>query len=82
MSMEMILAALGVMADELSKPVQVNDIGFCIRVDFKKKLDDSQINKILFEAEKRHYCQRNGNAWELTPEGGKICDDFLNTHGK
>jgi hypothetical protein len=80
--MEMILAALGVMADELSRPVPVNEIGFCIRVDFKKKLDDMQINKILLDAEKRHYCQRNGISWELTPEGGKICDDYLNSHGK
>lgn len=77
---QLVLAALGVMTDELSGPAPVDEISFCLRVDFKKKMDDPTINKIITEAESLGYCRKGQGGWELTPEGGKICDNYLNSH--
>jgi hypothetical protein len=77
---QLVLAALGVMTDEISGPAPVDDISYCIRVDFKKKLDDGQINSLLAEAETLGYCHRAAGGWELTPEGAKVCDNYLNSH--
>jgi hypothetical protein len=77
---QIVLAALGVMSDELSGPAPVDEISFSLRVDFKKKIDDGSINSILSEAESLGYCRRGQAGWELTPEGAKICDNFLNSH--
>ena len=77
---QIVLAALGVMTDELSNPAPIDEISFSLRVDFKKKMDDSTILKHLTEAESLGYCRKSGTGWELTPEGGKICDNYLNSH--
>jgi hypothetical protein len=75
-----ILAALGVMEDELCNPVPLDEISFCLRVDFKTKKDENQILSLLSEAETLGYCKKVQNSWSLTPQGGKIADNYLNSH--
>lgn len=76
----LILAALGVMEDEIGGPAPLDEISFSLRVDFKKKLDDAQINALLAEGENMGYCRRAQNGWQLTAEGGKKADNYLNAH--
>lgn len=76
----LVIAALGVMEDEFAAPVPVDEIGFCLRYDFKLKKEADEITQILNDAEALGYCKRTKNGWALTPEGGQICDDYLNSH--
>ncbi len=75
-----VLSALGVMEDELSGPAPIEEIGFCLRVDFQNKMDDSTINSYLEENRDLGYCKNAGNGWRLTSEGEKIVDNYLNAH--
>jgi hypothetical protein len=77
---KVVLAALGVMEDEINGPVPVDELSFCLRVDFKLKKDDTAINGVLSESETLGYCRKAQSGWQLTPEGGKICDNYLNSH--
>ncbi|MHA1821898.1 MAG: hypothetical protein ACTSU2_00285 [Promethearchaeota archaeon] len=77
----LVIAALGVMADENSgEPVSLNDIIFSLRVDFKQKKDDQRVLELLNDAETLGYCKKVNGGWLLTPEGERICDNYLNTH--
>lgn len=77
----LIIAALGVMNDEKGgKPVPLEDVISCLRVDFKNKKDDSAVRDVLIACEGLGYCEKNENGWILTQEGEKICDDYLNSH--
>ena len=75
-----IIAALGVMEDELSNPAPLEEISFCLRVDFKNQMDDGQINTYLEENQSLGLCRRVGNGWQLTPDGEKKVDIYLNAH--
>lgn len=77
---QVILAAVGVMEDELGNAVPLDEILFSLRVDFKLKKDDAQVTKVLQEAESVGYCKKVQSGWQLTPQGGKICDTYLNSH--
>ena len=77
---QIILAALGVMGDELSGPAPVDEISYSLRVDFKKKMDDGTIISLLQEAQSVGYCRQVQGGWKLTPEGGKVADNYLNSH--
>jgi hypothetical protein len=79
---QIILAALGVMEDELGAAVPNDEISFSLRVDFKAKKDESEIEKVLTDAEGLGYCKKAQGGWQLTPEGGKICDVYLNSHAQ
>lgn len=73
-----VLVALGVMEDELGGPVPIDEIVFSLRVDFNIRKDDAKVHQILRSIENLNLVKREANGWNLTKEGGKICDEFLN----
>jgi hypothetical protein len=77
---QIVLAAMGVMEDELAQPVPLQDVTFCLRVDFRVTKQDQEVLGVIQEAESLGYCQKVQNGYVLTEEGGRICDDYLNAH--
>lgn len=73
-----IIAALGVMEDELGGTVPIDEIVFSLRVDFNIRKSEEEVHTILTGVEKLNLVKRDTNGWSLTNEGGKICDDYLN----
>ncbi|MCK4480924.1 MAG: hypothetical protein KAV01_10385 [Candidatus Lokiarchaeota archaeon] len=73
-----IIAALGVMEDELGGPVPIDEIIFSLRVDFNIRKSEDEVHMILTSAENLNLVKRDANGWSLTNEGGRICDDYLN----
>ena len=73
-----IIAALGVMEDELGGPVPLDEIVFSLRVDFSIRKSEDDVHRILTGAEDLNLVKRDSNGWSLTSEGGRICDDYLN----
>ena len=75
---DQVIAALGVMEDELARAVPIDEISFCLKVDFNINESEEQIHEVLFNVEKLGLVKKDTNGWRLTNEGGKICDNFLN----
>ncbi|NVM35115.1 MAG: hypothetical protein HWN81_05935 [Candidatus Lokiarchaeota archaeon] len=73
-----IIAALGVMEDELGGPVPIDEIIFSLKVDFNIRKIEDEVHMILTSVENLNLVKRNANGWSLTKEGGRICDDYLN----
>lgn len=73
-----IIAALGVMEDELGGPVPIDEIVFSLRVDFNIRKSEDEVLSILTGVENLNLVKRDANGWSLTNEGGRICDDYLN----
>ena len=73
-----IIAALGVMEDELGGPVPIDEIVFSLRVDFNIRKSEDEVHSILTSVENLNLVKRDANGWSLTNEGGRICDDYLN----
>ncbi len=73
-----IIAALGVMEDELGGSVPIDEILFSLRVDFGIRKTEDEVHTILTSVEKLKLAKRDTSGWSLTNEGGKICDDYLN----
>ena len=73
-----VIAALGVMEDELGGSVPIDEIAFSLRVDFDIRMSEESVLKILTEVEELGLVKKDVNGWLLTNEGGKICDDYLN----
>ncbi|MFW9946331.1 MAG: hypothetical protein ACFFBZ_01280 [Promethearchaeota archaeon] len=73
-----VIAALGVMEDELGGSVPIDEIVFSLRVDFDIRMSEDNVLKILTEVEELGLVKKDVNGWLLTNEGGKICDDYLN----
>ena len=73
-----IIAALGVMEDELGGPVPLDEIMFSLKVDFNISKSEDDVHTILTSVENLNLVKRNANGWSLTNEGGRICDDYLN----
>jgi hypothetical protein len=73
-----VIAALGVMEDELGGPVPIDEIVFSLKVDFNVRKSEDEVHSILTEVEKLNLVKRDTNGWSLTNEGGKICDEYLN----
>ncbi|HDZ19232.1 hypothetical protein LCGC14_0719430 [marine sediment metagenome] len=73
-----ILAALGVMEDELGGPVPIDEIVFSLRVDFNIRKSEEEVHILLNNVENLNLANRESNGWSLTSEGGRICDDYLN----
>lgn len=73
-----IIAALGVMEDELGGPVPIDEIVFSLRADFNIRKVETEILDILRSVENLSLVKRDSNGWTLTNEGGKVCDEFLN----
>ncbi|TXT54970.1 MAG: hypothetical protein BAJALOKI1v1_2110003 [Promethearchaeota archaeon] len=75
---EEIVGAIGVMEDELGKPVSMNDILFCLKTDFNIKQSEEKAKEILDNIEKLGLVEQKDEGWILTKKGGQVCDDFLN----
>ncbi|MFW9942007.1 MAG: hypothetical protein ACFFFT_13270 [Candidatus Thorarchaeota archaeon] len=73
-----IIAALGVMEDELGGAVPIDEIVFSLRVDFNIRKSELEVLDILRSVENLSLVKRDTNGWALTSEGGKICDEYLN----
>ena len=73
-----IIAALGVMEDELGGAVPIDEIAFSLKIDFNFRKTEAEVHDILKDVEKLNLVKRDSNGWTLTSEGGKICDEFLN----
>ncbi|MHA1349731.1 MAG: hypothetical protein ACTSPZ_02715 [Promethearchaeota archaeon] len=80
---QQIIAALGVMEDELGRPVPLDEIIFSLRIDFNIRKSEEEVHEILRSSEDLHLVKKDSNGWTLTVEGEKVCDDYLNkTLGK
>ena len=75
-----IIAALGVMEDELGGAVPIDEIVFSLKVDFNINKAETEVHGILSGIEKLNLVKKESTGWTLTNEGGKICDDFLNKY--
>ncbi|MHA1725908.1 MAG: hypothetical protein ACTSYC_00420 [Promethearchaeota archaeon] len=75
---DQVLAALGVMEDELGHPVPIQEIIFCLKEDFSIRKSDEEVLNHLLEAEKLNLARKESNGWSLTESGGEMCDNYLN----
>ncbi|MFX1392128.1 MAG: hypothetical protein ACFFAH_01010 [Promethearchaeota archaeon] len=73
-----IIAAIGVMEDELGGAVSLNDIIRCLKEDLNVRKMESDIQKILKNIEDLRLVEKKSNGWILTSEGERICDVYLN----
>ncbi|MHA2282027.1 MAG: hypothetical protein ACXAC5_14385 [Promethearchaeota archaeon] len=73
-----VLGALGIMEDELGGAVPIDEIVFSLRVDFNIRKNEAEVHSILGSIEDLNLVKREAKGWNLTKEGGKICDQFLN----
>jgi len=73
-----VIAALGVMEDELGGLVPVDEIVFSLRVDFNIQKDEAEVQEILSSIENLGLVKRESHGWVLTTEGGRVCDEYLN----
>jgi len=78
MDQRQVIAALGVMEDELGAAVPIDEIIFSLRVDFSIRKPEDDVNIILNGVENLGLVKRDFNGWILTSEGGRTCDDYLN----
>lgn len=75
---QQIIAALGVMEDELGGVAPINEIALSLKVDFDIDKSNEEIMAILENLLKLELVQKKNDGWSLTSEGGRICDDYLN----
>ncbi len=79
---QQVIAALGVMEDELGGAVPVDEVVFSLKLDFNIRLNEEEVLEILKNVEELGLVKRDTDGWILTREGGKICDEFLNKNLK
>jgi hypothetical protein len=75
---QQVIAALGVMEDELRGPVPLDEIVFSLRIDFNIKKTEDEVLEILRSTEELNLARIDSNGWSLTVEGEKVCDTYLN----
>jgi len=73
-----VIAALGVMEDELGGAVPIDEVVFSLRVDFSIKRPEEEVREILSNIENLGLIKREANGWILSSEGGRVCDNYLN----
>jgi coproporphyrinogen III oxidase-like Fe-S oxidoreductase len=73
-----VIAALGIMEDDLGSFVPISKIQNSLNLDFNISKSTEEILSILKEVESLGFVQRKSDGWTLTEEGGRVCDDFLN----
>ena len=72
-----VLAALGVIEDDIGEPVNIDEIALSLRSDIKIKLNVSKIASLLQKLEKDGYVKNNQNKYSLTSKSQIIVDNFL-----
>jgi hypothetical protein len=75
---QQIVAALGVMEDELGGSVPLDEIIFSLKVDFNIRKSEEEIRDNLTNVERLGLVKKDERGWFLTNEGGRVCDDYLN----
>ncbi|MBD3342729.1 MAG: hypothetical protein GF353_26770 [Candidatus Lokiarchaeota archaeon] len=73
-----VVAAIGVMEDELNNPVPIDQIKLSLKLDFNIDKNDQELTKILTNIESLLLIKRTAEGWQLTEDGEKICDAFIN----
>ena len=73
-----VIAALGVMEDELGGPVPIDEVVFSLRVDFNIRKTEDEVLTLLNNVENLNLVKKGSNGWSLSEDGEKICDDYLN----
>ena len=73
-----IVAAIGVMEDELGGPVSMDDIVLDLDADFNIRKSKEELQPLILNIEDLNLVKKEGNGWILTDEGGRVCDAFLN----
>ena len=73
----MVIAALGVMQDEFNGPVPTDEISFCLRIDFKRKIKEATLLTLLNQAVDSKHIEKIQQGWLLTSDGSKIADQVL-----
>ena len=74
---QLVIAAVGVMQDELNGPVPTDEISFCLRVDFKRKIKEASLLSLLNQAVHSKQIEKIQPGWQLTMDGAKIADQVL-----
>ena len=73
-----IVAAIGVMEDELGGPASLDDILLTLDADFNIRKNEEEVEELILKIEDLNLVSREGTGWILTDEGGRVCDAFLN----
>ncbi|MFX1275319.1 MAG: hypothetical protein ACFFBP_00155 [Promethearchaeota archaeon] len=74
---DLILAAIGVMEDDLNHPVSMEEIILCLKQDFKTNKNISQIEQLLDNVSRLNLVKKIDDGWILTDEGGDACDEYI-----
>ena len=77
-----IVAAIGVMEDELGGPASMDDIVLSLDADFNIHKSKEELQPLILNIEDLNLVKKEGNGWILTDEGGRVCDAFLNKNIK
>lgn len=77
-----IVAAIGVMEDELGGPASIDDIMLSLNADFNIRKSKEELQPLILNNEDLNLVKKEGNGWILTDEGGRVCDAFLNKNLK
>ncbi|MHA1527067.1 MAG: hypothetical protein ACTSQD_08540, partial [Promethearchaeota archaeon] len=77
-----IVAAIGVMEDELGGPASMDDIMLSLNADFNIRKSKEELQPLILNNEDLNLIKKEGNGWILTDEGGRVCDAFLNKNLK
>ncbi|TXT62351.1 MAG: hypothetical protein BAJALOKI3v1_610008 [Promethearchaeota archaeon] len=75
---QQIIAALGVMEDELGGTAPLNEIILSLKVDFEVNKSEDEVLSILENLLSLELVKKHSDGWSLTNEGARICDDYLN----
>ncbi len=73
-----VIAALGVMEDDLGGAVPIYEIAQCLKEDFNINKPEEIIKQILDEALNLNLVKIQPDGWALTSQGEKMCDIYLN----
>ncbi|MBD3185198.1 hypothetical protein GF325_00105 [Candidatus Bathyarchaeota archaeon] len=73
-----ICGAIGIMEDELHGPVPIDEVLYCLEMDFSNKMPASELESLLISLEAKNYIKNEAGGYTLTIEGGRICDNYLN----
>jgi hypothetical protein len=78
--MQLALAALGVIEDNLTDAAPIDDIIFSLRIDFQHRMKEMHLGNLLSQASSIGYVIESEKGWRLTPAGEKYVDGFLDVY--
>ena len=78
--MQLVLAAVGVIEDNLTAEAPIDDIIFSLRIDFQHRMKEIHLANLLAQASTSGYVEGNEQGWRLTPTGEEFVDNFLDMY--